>query len=330
MKKYIIASLFFTFLLSSLQAVQSLDGRLIDEDDKYGFTVEPSFGYLIGEAREIVYLDSDSDVYLSELIWDLENILFIGASASFNYKNKIYVNGGIWTAVNDGTGYMNDFDWYNLTGTSYPEYDDYGRSGWTHWSLSSVEIVSSMITDFNLSYDFLSDRAIKLAATIGYKYIYWDWTDSVLDSLYPSGPDVIETGINAIDYSLALHIPYIGINAAYEFPSRFFVEGRFSYSPFVKGSDHDHHKLRVDYGSGGIHFYDEIFLGQYISLAIKSGYQFTDFFHLSAVVTGDYLFERRGSTFVYDDYGEYQGRITGGAGIQYQSLSVSLNGAFSF
>lgn len=330
MKNYFCLIFLFLLMITGLYAVQSLDGRLIEEGDKFGFTVEPSFGYLTGQAREIVYLNDESDVYLSELIWDLDDILYVGASSSLNYKNRLFINAGLWMGVNDGTGYMNDFDWYNLTGTSYPEYDDYGRTGWTHWSLSSVEIVDSLIFDINLSYDFVSGRKFKFAAVAGFKYIYWDWTDSVLDSLYPSGPDVIETGINAIDYSLALNIPYLGIGASVEVNPLFFVDGRLSYSPAVIGRDHDHHKLRVDYGAGGIHFYDEIFFGQFVSLALKSGINVTDFFRISMMVSGDYLFERRGNTYVYDDDGDYKGRINGGAGIQYQSLSFSLNGAFSF
>ena len=63
---------------------------------------------------------------------------------------------------------------------------------------------------------------------------------------------------------------------------------------------------------------------------MKIGYSFSEWFCLSTKFSGEYLIERRGSTYVYDNEGNSKGSIAGGAGIQYQTYSVSMNAAFSF
>ena len=59
MHKKITIMIFLVFLsVSTIPATQAHDGQLIDEGRILGFTIEPSFGYLTGEVREIVYFDS--------------------------------------------------------------------------------------------------------------------------------------------------------------------------------------------------------------------------------------------------------------------------------
>ncbi|MDA3810181.1 MAG: omptin family outer membrane protease [Spirochaetaceae bacterium] len=325
-----LALLLFTLNLSSLIALQSHDGILINEEDNVGFTIEPSFGYLKGETREIVYLHALTSTYLSELIWDMKDILYAGASASINFKNRIYLNLGLWAAVNSGNGFMMDFDW--ISGEI--ESDGYDRENWTRWSMSSVDMVSSFIFDLNVSYDFLLNRDIKFSAIFGYKSLYWDWSDKVIDSFYDGVADVIPVGIDGIDYQLGLDIFYLGIGGGY-FSKGFILDGRIIYSPFVFGGDHDHHILRNTFpdGSptyGGIHFFDKILFGQYAAFSIKSGYSFSNNFTLTFQISAEYLFERRGDTYIYDNLGNYKGKSPGEAGIQYQTISFSLNAAFSF
>ncbi|MBI9098084.1 MAG: omptin family outer membrane protease [Spirochaetaceae bacterium] len=330
MKTKIFSILWLVILSFQLQAIQSMDGVLIAESDSIGFTIEPSIGFLNGVAREIVYKDNSSDTYLSELIWDLTEIVYAGLSASINIQNRLYLNIGFWTSINAGSGYMNDFDWLNLTGKSYPVYDDYDRSGWTNWSLSSVDVVRSLLLDVNISYDFLSQRNVRFSPMSGYRRLYWDWSDRVLDSIYPPEWRSLEVGADAIDYELLLNILYMGFGVAGYYPDGVFLDWIFIYSPFVFGGDHDHHLLRDDYGPGGIHFYDNIYFGQYLSTTVKIGYSFSEWFCLSTKFSGEYLIERRGSTYVYDNEGNSKGSIAGGAGIQYQALSISINAAFSF
>lgn len=330
----------------SLEATQSLGGMLIGDDDSFGISVTPSIGYLAGQAREIVYdtgedstegMSSYNGYYLSELIWDLTKILYIGASSSANFGNRFYINAGIWTSMNDGTGYMNDYDWVywnSFAGRPYNLHDRDGKKDLSHWSKSTVTIENSLLLDINVSYDLLPGNRWNLSALGGYRYIYWDWSDLVVDSMYDAVDDVLTVGINAIDYSLGLHIPYIGFGFGYHSSNGVFVISRISYSPFVVGQDHDHHILRTENGNiGGLHFYDEIYMGQFFSGSVGVGYEFSDFFSMKIQLAGDYLFETKGLTYIYGTPGgveTYSGTITGGAGIQYQALSFSANAVFSF
>lgn len=336
MKRILLALSILVSSAFNLQALESLDGAFLEEGDNVGFTIEPSFGYLLGQAREIVYdtnddstqgMSSSNGYYLSELIWDLKNIFYIGTSASINIKNRFYINTGIWTAVNDGSGFMNDYDWIYWNsddGRPYFLHDRDGKTDLSNWSESSVSLVNSLIFDINGSFDFIPYKKNSMTVLIGYKYIYWDWTDSVIDSLYDGVEDVIEVGLNGIDYNLGLHIPYLGIGYGLETIRGLEFRGRIIYSPFVIAMDHDHHILR------SLHFYDNAYFGQFISGSLEIGYQFTSFFCLIGRISGDYLFEKKGSTYVYNESQALLGIIPDGAGIQYQAFSISLNASFSF
>ncbi|MBB6482489.1 omptin family outer membrane protease [Spirochaeta isovalerica] len=316
-------------------AFDSLEGAILPEGNMFGITVEPSFGFLYGQSREIVFdtgdestqgMSSSNGYYLSELIWDITDVLYTGMSASLNFQNRVYVNFGIWKAVTDGSGYMNDYDWvlqdkygaYNIL------HDRDGKTDLSHWSLSTVDIVNSVLIDANGSYDFLENPNWSLLSVMGYKYLFWDWTDSIIDSEYDGIEDVIEVGTNGIDYRLALHIPYIGLRGGYRSRYGFFLKANIGYSPFVFGMDHDHHILR------GLHFYDRTYFGQYLSGTLEAGIQLSPLFSLKFLISGEYLFESKGITYAYYDSGTPAGTFPGGAGIQYQSLSLSLNAAFSF
>ncbi len=343
-RSLILATCFF-LSLSGLFAMQSLNGSYLLNGDTFGFSIEPSFGYIYGQAREIVYDTSNSSTggessskgdYISELIWDLSDLFYTGVSFSANFNNRIYFNGGVWTAINEGTGHMNDYDWvyYNtFDGRPYYLHDRNDKTDLSHWSLSEVDIVSSLMTDFNLSYDFISRRTWAFSAILGYKYINWEWSDIVLDSFYDGSDDAITTNVNAIDYTLSLSIPYVGLGGRFSSLKGFFFQGRIIYSPFVIGHDHDHHIFRTEFGPDGAHFYDYIYFGQYLSAILKSGYRFSDLFQLSAQISGDYLFEQKGIVYTYDTFSGDESLYSisaGGAGLQYQSLSFSINASFSF
>jgi outer membrane protease len=303
----------------SLSAFQASDGPLLSGSKHWEITVTPSIGYLYGEAREIVYDDSDTDDYLSELIWDLSDLFYAGGTVSFNAINRFYINTGFWASISSGTGYMNDFDWID----GETESDGYDRYNWTRWSLSEVEVLESYIIDINASYDFLARREHKLSGLIGFKSLYWDWNDEVSDSYYDGVSDVVEVGVNAIDYQLLMLIPYIGTVYGYTI-KEFYISGKLLYSPAVFAYDHDHHILT------STHYYDEYTWGHYFSLSLFCGYRFSQLFSISLQLNGEYVLETRGSIAVYNESSIQTGYYSDQAGLQYESMSFSVNASFHY
>jgi outer membrane protease len=83
-----------------------------EEGKTAAFALRGSAGYLNGEARELVYdSDAGSRRKASELIWDLDSLYMVGAVASASICNWFNINVGIWTACNEGSGGMVDYDW---------------------------------------------------------------------------------------------------------------------------------------------------------------------------------------------------------------------------
>ncbi|RKX88814.1 MAG: hypothetical protein DRP59_11825, partial [Spirochaetes bacterium] len=75
------------------------------------FTAGASTDYYSGEVREIVYPGTGwTNNYLSELIWQIDNIAMLNAHLGASL-NKFSLNISAGTALNKGTGEMDDYDW---------------------------------------------------------------------------------------------------------------------------------------------------------------------------------------------------------------------------
>lgn len=78
--------------------------------------------------------------------------------------DKLTVNGGWWTALTEGSGEMEDYDWL-----------DYGSPDWTHYSLSEVDVTEGYIFDLNVAWDLWSQKDMTVRAQAGYKQTGWTW-----------------------------------------------------------------------------------------------------------------------------------------------------------
>ncbi len=192
-----------------------------------------SADYLTGSFREIVYPDSVSvNSYLSELIWNLDNIYVVNAEGSLSYKGfKLYCSAG--TAVNQGTAVMTDTDW-----------TDYGDTAWTHWSISNIFLERSLFLDTNISYTDRTSDIISASIGIGYRLNFLDWEDRVIDYVYPTPPVPDIIGENGIGYQVTQNIFYLDTGIQVKDEN---VTGtiNFRYSPFVYAWSLDHHLLRT-------------------------------------------------------------------------------------
>ena len=87
----ILVILFFILFSSPAEAETPSPGR-------YSFSLSPLFGMLHGQAREIVYRDRSSNQYLSELLWDLKPLIYVGLAADFGPRDPFENHGFIAAA----------------------------------------------------------------------------------------------------------------------------------------------------------------------------------------------------------------------------------------
>lgn len=291
----------------------------VDPAAGHAFSIRGSIGVLNGEAGEYVY---DGSHKLSELTWDLSQVIMAGLIFSSRIGERFSVNAGFWTALNDGNGEMTDYDWF-IEGLD-----------WTHYSRSDVKVESARVFDINAGFMVFERGAFRLSALAGYKHEFWEWSDEFYEYIYSSFMppfyfrDIRGSmgGVSAIDYEQTYNIPYVGLNAAGQLGHNLNWSVYFLYSPIVKAEDKDHHKLREDFGPGGVH-YEETFKNiDYIAFGATAAIQVNDNLQIGGQLHAQNVPESRGDMYIVEA-GE---TFKDAAGLSHDSVTVSLTATWNF
>jgi len=244
-------------------------------EENFGLSIVPSFGMLYGQANEIVYKDSESRNYLSELQWELATLFYAGLSADFGPTNNFAKHGfagnlSFKMGVPQRVGIMEDRDWlYENSSalTNYSSHDNFSER--------------AILADISLGYSFPLLNIIALGINFDFSYMHFFWVArdgyyQYLDSdnngnILPGQtwtdqiPKVPLKG-KVLEYSQNWLIFSPGVFIKLRLGSLFSLKGNFNYSPFTYCADRDDHlitrKTYLDYlyngqylkGSGGITF----------------------------------------------------------------------------
>ncbi len=101
----------------------------------------------------------------SKLEWPLDNVMYAGAEASLNVREKWRVHAEFLKSVTDDAGTMKDSDWF---------YGYYGDRAAIYSETSTT--VDAYHLDLNLRYRVLQKASVSFGGLIGYSYKHWDWT----------------------------------------------------------------------------------------------------------------------------------------------------------
>jgi len=306
------------------QAMHAGNGLPVVSNNWAAVSVQGSVGLLNGTAQENVYSSvSDARYHLSELDWDIRNVVMVGAEVSVALKNTVWLNAGLWGAATKGNGQMNDWDWLL----------EESGSPWTDWSLSDADMTSAWMLDLNASFELTRFGGLGLRGIAGYKYNTWKWQDYGLQHIYSSDPatpggfrnDVAnDPHDTAIIYEQNFHIPYIGAGLNYT-TSRWVLDAYVLYGPYVVANDYDQHQLRhLDFEAtfnGG---------GQYFGAGLRATWLFTKHGYLSVALDGQVIPEMYGDMTVTETDTGAQQTSSGTAGINSQVWMLSLGAGRKF
>ena len=165
-----------------------------------------SLGVANGEAKEHVFdyeSRGQSRRQLSRLDWDLKNVAMGGGSLSVRLWDRLALNGGLWLALSEGSGEMDDYDWLDVR-----------SSEWTHYSLSDVDVTEGYLLDVNAAWKLMQMHGFSTHVLVGYKQDGWTWEDRGVYLLYPEFgyvPYPLD-GENMILYEQEFRMPYRGAN----------------------------------------------------------------------------------------------------------------------
>lgn len=254
--------------------------QTLTEHNGYSVGVRGDFSMVYGESREIVYGGSEK---LSELFWDINSVPMVGLVLSLDTPYRLSVNAGFWSAISEGQGAMDDYDW--------PVYR--GDENWSDWSHSPIEVTDATRWDVNLAYALIQKPEFDLKAQLGYRHMFWKWADQGGYFIYSSENGFRDlTGafedITGIEYEQTFDIPYLGLSTGWR-GRKTALDGYVLFSPFVSADDKDHH-LYSD-----TQFTDSFDNGVFWAAGLSTRYQLTSQLYLLAGIEYQEISEIRGS-----------------------------------
>jgi outer membrane protease len=295
--KTILSFVFFVSMLSIGVFPVSIYGQ-----DNLNFTIGKApyrislageTGVLLGHAEEIVYKSSNTDTYLSQLLWDLKPLVYLGSNLSLS---RVLLLDGLG-AVADlsikfgipmASGTMEDRDWLKETDilTNFSSHDAY--------------IQSALLLDIagGISIPIVQTVAIKALVSFSYMRFSWNAKDGTGRYMKQNKDgDYLENEWyrltwqgTVISYEQAWVIISPGLGLSWPFFRTLGLDFRFFTSPlvFVNGLDiHIERKLQ---------FSDTLRWGLYLEPVLDFSFNPTRYISLILHGSWRYITGTRGDT----------------------------------
>jgi plasminogen activator len=285
------------------------------EDSPISITIQGSVEYVLGESKEYVY-DTDTGAKVSQLDWDLDDIVMVGGIVTVGFTDWLQLNLGGWTAVNEGHGDMVDRDW---TPEISPD--------WSHWSKSPVRLDHGHIIDVNLGVPLKVFDWFTVTPLAGFKFDNWKWSDRGGVYIYSKGGWRNDTGkfsdTTGIIYEQWFYAPYLGVNLAVE-RKGFFVNAYGKGSLWAWSDAEDQH-LNTNF-----EFDDHVRNQDYIGAGLELGYNVTDRFYFMVAYDYQKFSTEKGDTDLFNGATGERGTDHNSGGIGHESNAVRFSLGFKF
>jgi outer membrane protease len=298
-----------------------------EKQSGFGFSIASYIGMINGQANEIVYKNSYSDSFYSELQWDLATLFYAGLAADFGPVNNFAQHGFVGNlsfkfGIPQRAGIMEDRDWlYENSSalTNYSRHDNFSERAITaDLSLGySFPLLNFIALGINL--DFIYTHFFWIASDGYYQYLASDnngnilpgqtWTDDI--------PKVPVKG-KVLEYSQNWLIFSPGVFFKLRLSDLFSLNGNFNYSPFIYCADRDVHLLINKT------FLDYLYYGHYLKGSGGITFSPMDYLDLTLFLSYNSLTDSRGNTYINSV--KYSGIAGGG----YAAFEVGLSAKFRF
>ena len=304
-----------TFLLLMSSAAYGFDEtnyRISDGNN----SIEFGMGLLNGKSEELVYNNGRK---LSQLNWELENVIMFGTKAEIGVNDRSKFNFSIWTKLDDGSGEMDDYDWLDGDGDS---------DSWTRHSNHETHLDKAYMLDMNLEYAFKQAIDYKFSTSLGFRHDRFKWEAYDGDGTYLDLGSDIEFYGTGVTYDQKLYSPYLGINFNYK-------KDKWVLNTYLRGSlwawaeAEDVHyspagsKDGVDFSAGEQRTYkDEVDDIHYLAYGAKLSYFLREDILIGASFDVQKYFETKGK-------GEIDGS-TYDAGLSNYSYIIAIMAGYRF
>jgi len=289
-----------------------------EKQSGYGFSITPSFSMVYGQANEIVYKNSITSDFLSELQWDIMPLLYAGLAVDFGPVDNFAKHGLIGSlsfkmGIPQQTGIMTDRDWQYIDSNALT---DYSR----HDNFSERAIMADL--SFGYSFPLLNFIALGANLDFSFMHYYWIAKDGYYQYLNPGQtwadeiPKVNVEG-RVLEYTQNWFILSPGIFIKFRLGSYFSLNGNFNYSPLIYCADRDEHPLK------NTTYQDFLYYGRYLKGSGGLTFSPLDYLDLTLFLSYSSITNSRGVTYINSQ--KYPYPIAGGG---YFAFEIGLSARF--
>jgi outer membrane protease len=294
----------------------------------YRISLAATAGMLIGQVEEIVYKYADRDDKMSQLLWDLKPMAYLGSALSFSRADPLAgIGATVDLSVKFGlplkSGTMEDRDWYD--GDLELWYPGDPRYSLDDPDLKCFSTHDAYLEGGALLFDFSGGITIPVKSTLVLKallsvsYMQFSWTgkDGYGRYLKYNWKKQDYHG-TVITYDQAWLLISPGIGLFLSFHRALSLDFRFFISPVIYAGDEDHHITTAtrynDYMRGGL----------YLEPALDITFSPNRFFSLIAHGSRRYIAGTRGDT-LENSFFLNEGR----AGASFSAFDAGLSFKFA-
>jgi outer membrane protease len=255
----------------------------------YRISLAAGAGTLIGRAEEIVYTYADRDDKLSQLLWDLKPMIYVGSALSLSRSDPLAgLGAAVDVSVKFGlplpSGTHENRDWLNSDPeqlTNFSTHDAYLEGG-------------GLLFDFSGGITIPIKSAVAITALFAVSYMQFSWAGKDGYKEYEEDEwerEYFEGTVITYDQVWLIFSPGIGLFLPVR--RNLSLEFRFFISPLIYAVAEDHHIKRSilfnDYMRGGLclepaldiafspnRFFSLILHGSWRHIAGTRGYTFTN------------------------------------------------------
>jgi outer membrane protease len=327
LKKNCLFVIFLVLVGFSVNA-QDVAGEVGDGNGHF-FSFGLSFGMLSGASDEIVYRNSLTNNYLSQLTWHFNPLFYAGVDVGYGWRSPanpknvfqyiisgFFIDASFKYGLPADTGLMEDRDWLR-------------QPTWavSHYSLHDNEIEMAMLAGFDIGKSFRLYNQFRLSVFFSYNAMYYSFTARAGTFLYPEsdGGHFVDPGLdNLVTYRQFWQILSPGLSFYGVFNNYFNIEIFFKATPLITASSFDEHLSRTLQIVN-----DPMYLGLYI----EPGFVFTfkppaSKFLLSLSLNYRNINGTRGnSTYRYPDESNTFSNV---GGADYSAFDVGIAAGFKF
>ena len=295
-------------------------------EDNHVLNLNPLTGVLIGRSEEFLFKYKNSDQYVSELLWDLKPLFYLGLGLEYCpgkpfERDSFFAAGSVKIGLPLKTGIMEDRDWDN-------KYEDY----LTKYSRHDAFSQNAILADISAGYSwYLGDKFV-LGAFGEFSYMYYSWMAENGYYQYAKSNEEWDDSIPkiniygpAIRYAQNWFILSPGMFMKIKLSDNFLLEGNFRYSPLIFCADRDDHLFQDEFGEGQL-FFGYFYFGHYIDGGARLIYSPVTNLDLSLSLSYRYITGMRDKTYYATTGAGASGHTfenyEGGAG--FSALDINL------